>query len=77
MAEATPMDNIKEAMMEMQCISEIMTELGENATRDNGMLPATWMIWLGGCVSNAVAKVSEAVDSPRQTKAANGSHQSV
>ena len=73
MAEATPLENITEAMMELRCISEIMTELGEDAIRDDGMLPAAWMIWLGGCVRSATAKVSDAMNGLNQSPLAKRS----
>jgi hypothetical protein len=45
---------IKEALFELQCISEIMHELGRGK---NGEVPATWMDWLSNCVSNVADRV--------------------
>jgi hypothetical protein len=46
--------DIKEALFELQCISEIMQELGRGK---NDEVPATWMDWLSKCVSNVADRV--------------------
>ena len=71
MVEPNASAEIADGMMELQCISEIMIELGG---RDENLLPATWMIWLGGCVRRSTAKVSKALIDLGQADAPNGLH---
>lgn len=76
MAKSDLKDRIGEAVTELRCIAEIMAELGANATQDNAMVPASWMIWLGACVSSATERTSdaiEAIDKPARPSASNKS----
>jgi len=71
MAKSDLKDRIGEAVTELRCIAEIMAELGANAMQDNAMVPASWMIWLGACVSSATERTSdaiEAIDKPAQSE---------
>ena len=62
MADATPMTDIREALKELRCISEIMAGLGRDAGQNDRPVPPAWMSWLGECVSAATAKAGEALD---------------
>jgi hypothetical protein len=52
-----PEDRISDAITDMLCISEIMVTLADVSAPDGG-LPATWMRFLGGCISDVADRVS-------------------
>lgn len=69
-------DQIGQAVRELRCIAEIMADLGANAMQDDGEVPASWIIWLGACVSSATERASdviEAIDKPARPSASNKS----
>lgn len=68
---------MREALTELRCISEIMAELGRNVVRNDGALPAEWVIWFGGCVGNATEKVVEALESLSNRPASHGLHKPI
>jgi hypothetical protein len=45
---------LREALFELQCVSEIMQELGRGK---NDEVPATWMDWLSEQVSRIATRV--------------------
>ena len=76
MAKSDLKDRIGEAVTELRCIAEIMAELGANAMQDDGMVPASWMIWLGACVSSATERTSDAVEAIDETTRPSASSKS-
>ncbi len=52
---------LNEAIMDLRCISDIMAVLGENAMQDDGVIPASWMIWLSACLKEETQKALDAL----------------
>ncbi len=76
MAKSDLKDRIGEAVTELRCIAEIMAELGANAMQDDGVVPASWMIWLGACVSSATERTSDTVEAIDETTRPSASSKS-
>lgn len=55
-------ERLSDAVQEMEAIGEIMLELSQNPTRDDALVPAAWMRWLGACICDATKRASDALD---------------